>query len=70
MKPKMKGKYKYFMQAQYQYQINVDADDIFEATKLAIDKLKKLMLNNPDPDNQWNEERGSDLSMRIFHQYP
>ncbi|MBC8147593.1 MAG: hypothetical protein H8E98_06365 [Bacteroidetes bacterium] len=57
--------YNYIIQAQYQYEIEVEAKDIFQASKKAINELKKLMEKD-----DFKEERGSDISMRIWHQYP
>jgi len=64
-KKKKKGKFNYVMQAQYHHEIHVNADDIFEATHKAIDKLEKL-----EKKEGFTEQRGSDLSMRIWHEYP
>jgi len=60
-------KNKYIAQAQYEYQIEVEANDIFEATKLVIDELKKRMLNGEEP---FQEQRGSDINLRVWHEYP
>lgn len=60
----MKEEKGYFVQAQHKYEFEFDATDIYEAAKIAIDKIKEKEI-----EEGIEEKAGTDISMRIWQIY-